>query len=187
MNKQLFSAISAITLTLSALAHAGPFGVNMGDRIVQEGQTRDGFIYESLPEAGGFSNVVKYGTNTNGVCLLRLFDIVSTDDYGTEIRNEYDRVRRILIEKYGQPTEIIEFLRFDALWDEPREWTRSIAHGDRLHGVLWDLKSNEENILSIELAIHGDHPSSLVVDLQYRFTNEPDCEKNALAEQTKGF
>ena len=187
MKKQLLVTAGAIALTPSTLAHAGPLGINMGDRIVQEGQTKEGFIYEELPEAGGFSHVVKYGTNMDGVCLLRLFEVVSADDYGTQIRNEYDRVKRILIGKYGQPTEIVEYLRYDALWDEPREWSMSIAQGDRVHGVWWDLKSNEENLLTIELGIYGDHTSSLHVDLQYWFTNKPSCEKNALTEQTKDF
>ena len=130
--KNVAAIAASMLLTLSA--NAGPFGVNPGDPIREDGVSGDGLIYEDLAPGnfGGFEYVKKYGTKETGTCSVVAFrDFWDTSGAGLEIQDFFHGVADRLTGKYGSPTTKKDALEAESLWDENSFWMHSLAIGER--------------------------------------------------------
>ena len=64
--------------------------------------------------------------------LLKVYFVwdVKTNRYGDELREKYEELRDILKKKYRRGEEY-DFLRSDSIWDEPGDYVKALAEGER--------------------------------------------------------
>ncbi|WP_141243876.1 hypothetical protein [Sphingomonas lenta] len=112
-----------------------------------------------------------------------------SDNYGTSVRDAFNRLRAILDGKYGQSDEI-SFLRAKALWDAEREWTMSIKQGERTVVAYWTRKNGlalPDGLTAIMLQVKATSSSSAYLNLTYEFENFATCQQNIRAVESEGL
>ena len=162
----------------------GPFGVTMGQHVEGIETTDDGMPYDELNPPLGFVDLTVFGTpSTGATAILLLKQVDNPDAFGNDLRAAMEEISEPLIAKYGEPSDDIDYLNHGSLWDEPREWLRGLAEGDRVKAMVWaDIDADENNgVASIELDLvaHRLLFTNFVyyVRLRYWFSNHSEVEE----------
>ena len=132
-------AVVAASMLFALGANAGPFGIDPGDPINVEGISDEGLIFEKLKAGnfGGFEEVVKYGTQETGTCMIVAFKHVWDRDAGLLVQDFFHRTADRLIEKYGDPTTRKDAIEADSIWTKNHFWMHSLALGERELAFTW--------------------------------------------------
>ena len=167
-----------VALLLATVANAGPFGYEMGQKIEgkPDGVTYDsGNSYRTMPNPPApFEEVVAFYTNEAGVCgVIANMDVpfFIDDDSGTEHRQLADGLARRIEAKYGEPTEFVDELIDDSIFRKPNYWLKTISTGERDYYYAWQLPSEPDNILRIQVVVEYHN-----IRLLYHFANYKQCQ-----------
>jgi hypothetical protein len=87
----------------------------------------------------------------------------------------YERVKRQLVQVYGNPADV-EIIDPDATWPDEKDFWQSLQSGERNHGSRWSL--NEGNALDAGIE---------QIDLMVTNDDEYDVSHVILAYQFEGF
>lgn len=187
--------ISVLGSSASAIA-SGPFGFEMGSSLQQYGPN------EALKQPGLYKlskaprmhsafdfYILKHHPDT-GVCMVRAVgrDVV-TNNFGTQLRAEFDSIRGQIASVYGK-SGLNDFLKSGSLWTEARYWMTGLAKKDRVLQAYWDKKSGstlKDEISEILLTSLASSDEKGYVSLQYRFSNEGKCEDLLKKDSAKAF
>lgn len=170
----------------------GPFGLRMG---MTKEQLGSGLI-ELAPHKFTLTKIPKphqafesYGVwvgPTTGLCFIRgVGKDIPTDVYGAELVAQYNILREQLAKVYGNYSEE-DYLDPDSMWNEPRDWMRSLERKDRVLRAFWS--EEEESTLKptlkyINLSASAQYAEKGYLEVEYVFDNFDKCEEEISAEE----
>lgn len=122
---------------------SGPFGLWMGMRKDEF----EGSLEEIAPFKYRASNVPKKHSKfedyivqiapISGLAWIKgISGTVSTNPYGYELRSTFEDMVEKLTRIYGK-SEKTDFLTYDSIWNEPRDWMQGLASGERYLFAKW--------------------------------------------------
>ena len=98
---------------------------------------------------------------------------VPTNPYGNELKSTFETMKGKLENIYGRP-ETSDFLMYDSIWKEPRDWMQAIANGERHLAAQWDKKKGLDlpnELDSICLYAAAEDTYSGYIAIEYAFSN----------------
>ncbi len=113
-----------------------------------------------------------------GICkIVASGKTVENDAYGSEVRQIYGELKATLVERYGKPTDVFEFIKSGALWDSTAEWVMSLEQNERYHSAYWNLPGDaaSNEVSNIELEVESLSRDSAYVSLSYELSNFEKC------------
>jgi hypothetical protein len=120
--------------------------------------------------------IIKSSKKT-GLCYIIAFsEGVATDRHGTQIKSKFNNFKKRLSLKYGEPTDLHDYLKSGSIWSKPEEWVDAVKYKDRKLQAFWS--KNKDNIELIGLAVfhHPVYEYPKIV-LDYTFNNYDKCKK----------
>ena len=138
---------------------AGPFGLRMGMNLEELAEActeepeyiaDDRYYIQPKKSHPLFDGYVAWVSETNGLYYIKgISREIKTNDYGTEVKQEFSKLLSPLEKKYGK------FKRVDKLSkDTPsyrrsdKDWMWTIADGSRTYEAHWE--ATEENVETFE-------------------------------------
>jgi hypothetical protein len=104
--------------------------------------------------------------------LLKIFaigDDISTNDFGSEVRDAFATIQNAVSKTYGQP-EVFDHLKAGSIWGEPRDWSMGLLKKERTLAAYWNQKSNTPNHINlVGLTAVGLTTQSGYIRLSYEF------------------
>jgi hypothetical protein len=191
----LKTAVLLAAVAIPGIAHSQAFGVQMGAPVSRYGgKLLEGskFSFEiRVPEPNSeFESYVAIATPQTGICKVTGLGVThQNDDYGTDTRAAYDRLRDALTKRYGT-NKSFDFIKYGALWNEPREWVWSIYKKERTLSAYWD--KDERSSLPQSVSIIGLHAKAVsssapYITLNYEFANMDTCSSLMGVQNEKGL
>jgi hypothetical protein len=178
--------IGLVLLAAPAVAFAQSFGVTMGAPVTAYHSKMSGsspYAFQiQVPEPNSeFESYIAIATPSNGICKVTGIGRTHTnDDYGTEIRATFSRMRDALSDKYGANRQF-DYIKSGALWDKPRDWVWSIYKKERTLVAYWLAENGSSlpaTIEAIELVTRSVSPTSgAYLSLTYELSNYDECKK----------
>jgi hypothetical protein len=189
-----FTWFVALSLLSGPAMASGPFGVGMGDPITKyrgRPSVTQGAYKITVPKPNDeFESYTALATPKTGICKVwgigRDHD---NDRYGNGVRSAYDRLVKLLTEKYGSGNEI-SFLRSGALWKDTDEWVMSIKQKERTVAYFWSPTNGSnlpENLVGISLEVNATSSNSSYLDLTYEFANFKSCKAAFATSESDGL
>jgi len=120
--------------------------------------------------------------------LVRIFE-----EYGIEyITVTNGKVKDIIGQTYGLPTDEFDYLKYGSIWSEPRDWLTALRKGERVYATYWmgdDGLSLPEPLGSIVLEIHflSSYDNKCYLDLVYQPTWFEDALNDVQKEEKSVF
>lgn len=101
---------------------------------------------------------------------------VSTNGFGSNLRQKYESLFEALSAKYGAP-QSYDFLQKGSIWHEPREFMTALKKEERSLAAFWtqDKLALPDNIAAITLKAHAISESVGMISLSYSSTKEAEC------------
>jgi len=164
----------------------GPFGLSKGlrreDLEIQIQEVKP-CIYraETLPKKhSAFQYYFLQVTPVQGLSWIKAIgNPVATNPYGTELKSAFETMRAKLENIYGRP-ENIDFLMYDSIWNEPRDWMQAVANRERSLAAQWDIKKGKDlpsDLESVFLYVAAEDNYTGYIAIEYAFTNQDASEK----------
>ena len=131
---------------VTALANAGPFGIEMGMTLQQieslsgAAAKEFGIGYEIQPPKvhPSFDVYVALISPTLGVYKIVAFGKSKTvSSFGTELKSDFDKIRKQIEVVYG-PSKVFDFLKYGSIWKEPNDWMMGLKQKERTLVAFWD-------------------------------------------------
>ena len=131
---------------------SGPFGLWMGMRKDEF----EGSLEEIAPFKYRASNVpkkhskfedyiVQIGPISGLAWIKGISGTVSTNPYGYGLKTAFEDMVEKLTRIYGK-SEKTDFLTYDSIWNEPRDWMQGLASGERYLFAKWTKETNRGNL-----------------------------------------
>ncbi|AVF55417.1 hypothetical protein AL527_09705 [Pseudomonas fulva] len=115
---------------------------------------------------------------TVGLCQIRAVSkTIRTNDYGTQLKSEFNSLKESLATVYGEP-KVFDALLPGSIWNESRDWMTGLFKKDRSLSADWrstqssPLKSDVQSIMLMTLAEGRDKGYLALV---YSFQNQDTC------------
>lgn len=136
------------------------------------------FISQQAPITNKYFKVYRYSFNTSDkkICTTSGFtDFITSDKYGTQIKEKINNIKNALEQKYGEPI----FINDGAMTDND-DWISALKREPKasLHTYAWnqntDLKNHKE--LAIIILYPDIIANKVTIRLDYFFTEDGLCE-----------
>ena len=127
----------------------GPFGFRRGmtkaeaiklvGRGAIESEDGDVLVLKTAPRAHpDFFEYALFVSPVDGMLKLAAFGRpVDTNDFGSELRQEFLRLVKDISITYGKPTTY-DYLKSGSIWNEPRDWMTGLIKKERVLDAFWD-------------------------------------------------
>lgn len=166
-------------------AHAGPFGLEKGQRkealsLENPGDASGSFVLRSVPKPHPDFVVyqVQFSKKT-GLCIVSAASApYAHDPYGENVGRDFLKIERQLNDVYGASIPH-NYLKPGAMFVEPRHWTMSIFQNERVFGTRWSKKTGahlKDNIEEINLKIKTIAFDQSYIGIHYYFNNSRACQ-----------
>lgn len=165
--------------------NTGPFGVWMGmgaSDFSGELEEVSPFKYKikDMPRPhSSFDFYIVKVTPEHGLSWVKAVgNDVATNCYGIELKTAFETMLQRLEKVYGQ-ANVNDFLMYESIWDEPRDWMQALEKGERVLMAMWEssqaeaLKNHIANVVLSASAIGSD---SGYVSIDYYFNNSAAAE-----------
>lgn len=183
------SALIILSLTcclcLACLAHAGPFGTEMGQTPEQfTGLTEIQFkgprakvhsLYrtETLPKMNPIFERYILLFGKDGLARVLAFSKPYINDgFGKQLQENFNTLKTQLTKKYGKPEEF-DFLKNGSLWTKDRDFVMGIHKNERFLAAYWE-NDLPDNLARIALETNAASPTSSDLVLIYEYKNFKD-------------
>lgn len=182
--KKYFFLLAVLCMLLPVFIFASPFGLKIGmtlDDITnacngERPQFMGNDQYFIRPEKNHplFRNYIVYVDNDIGLyCIRAESDEISTNDYGTEVKNAFNEITTRISKVYGYP-KIIDKIAPDSIWEDDCYWTNALAQGARTLMAVWPSTDKDvlsDNIAVITITAKARNEQSGYICLEYQFSN----------------
>ena len=165
---------------------SGPFGLAKGLRKEDlPGQLQEikpcFFQTDKLPKTHSAStHYFVQITPVQGLSWVKsIGNTIQTNPYGIELRTAFEDMRGKLEKIYGK-SESIDYLMYESIWNEPRDWMQAIQNGERKLAAIWENKGNTKLPSSLEnvfLYVAANDAYSGWIAIEYTFDNYPASEQ----------
>lgn len=161
---------------------SGPFGFKMGMTLTQITQACnnvkprqiEGDKYYVYPAKKHplFKDYIAYVDASEGLyCLQAVSDDIKTNDYGTELKSSFSKIKDRISKTYGTP-RIIDKIANDSLYKDEKYWTYALAQGARTYAAVWDSKLKDDLIrVFIYVTAKNNYKDVGWIKLEYDFSN----------------
>ena len=200
--KKLFIPL-AFFLVLGASLYAGPFGLDFGMTLEQvksvatidkQSPTLDSIIpyvhwITPAKKSSYFDTyMIEISPQFGLFEIIASGNIIESDEYGEKIRNEFNKVKDIISQTYGPPTNESDYLKSGSIWSEPCDWLTALRKGERVYKTSWSVDdglSLPAPLGVISLGIHFLYDNECYLELDYQPTWFGDAVKDALNDAQK--
>ncbi|MEI9969760.1 MAG: hypothetical protein WDM87_14475 [Terracidiphilus sp.] len=156
----------------STLCVAGPFGFDYGmskqdvvkivgkNAIVED--DGDMLTLSTAPKPhGDFDKYLLIISPEKGLLKIVAVGIdIDTSGDGTQLKDEFEKLRTALSANYGQPEHDFDFLHAGSIWTDDQDWMMGLLKQDRSLASYWDanpaLRPNFEGIALEAKALSSD-------------------------------
>lgn len=168
---------------------AGPFGLKMGmslSEVAEDcgGETPeyiadDRYIIHPVKSHPLFESYIAWIGERNGLYQIKgISREIQTTNYGTEIKQEFDKLLASLEKKYGR-FQRINKISSDTLWHDDKYFMTSIAEGSRIYEAHWKNLSDNDfdglETISIGIKTRATYEYSKgYIWIEYGFLNQDD-------------
>ncbi|WP_418126374.1 hypothetical protein ABL849_32145 (plasmid) [Variovorax sp. 375MFSha3.1] len=184
MKKKARGLIGICMATAAVAAAAGPFGLNAGDTVETVGKvaqlkpTEQQGVYTVSRLPNGHPDLDSYrlifGPAT-GLCRIAAWTpAAQSSAYGDEIRRDFRSWQEALTAKYGAP-EKFDYLRSGSIWNEPKDWTMSLAKKERKLVAFWTPTPPVDQVSRIAVEAIATSSGRYSINLEYEFDNFDAC------------
>jgi len=191
MTKNIIALVAA-SIFISGAAMAGPFGLSMGMKKSEfKGKLKEVAPYKyqtsTVPKKHSSfeSYVVKIGPKS-GLCYIKAIGKdISTNTYGVEVKSAFDNMELKLKKSYGN-NKRVDHLRYESIWDEPKDWMPGLIKGERLLFALWNKEEGSTlkgNLKDVALGASGTSRSKGYLAIDYSFMNKDACDAEVAATE----
>jgi hypothetical protein len=164
----------------------GPFGLSKGlrkeDIDIQMTEIKP-CLYraETLPKKhSAFQYYLLQITPVQGLAWIKAIgNPVATNPYGSTLQNTFQTMKGKLENIYGC-SDIIDFLMYDSIWNEPRDWMQAIANKERTLAAQWENKKGNSlpsDLESVFLYAAAEDTYTGYIAIEYAFTNQEASDK----------
>ena len=119
----------------------GIFGLKKGMTLKEIKKLEFGYIKQLEDDPTNFfveqpkkpegSNIIFFVVKPEiGLLKIRFFWMIETNPYGDELKRKFNELESILSKKYGEGDRF-DFLKTDSIWDEPKDYMRSLENSER--------------------------------------------------------
>ena len=188
--KHVVAALVGIFFLSAQACLAGPFGTNMGDKKEQYKNLTpagdDAYMTRDVPLPHSAFEEYHLFFGESGLNAVAARSVYKNDKFGTSAQNEYIKIKKQLISKYGEP-ETKEFLRDGALYKEDAYFVASLYKSERLHGALWEFKKAKDGVKKITLFLAGESFSQCSLIIRYEYENRKEAEEKKASHENNAL
>lgn len=121
-----------------------PFGIKMYshlDELDVLGEFDDAkyIVTPPKPHPNFETYLVQATPNLGVVWIKAVSPLICNDAYGNLTIQAMERIRGQLELRYG-PGELTDYLMFDSIWSEPRDWSNAVEANERVYSFTWEKK-----------------------------------------------
>ena len=164
----------------------GPFGLSKGlrkeDIDIQVIEVKPCmYRAETLPKKhSAFQYYFLQITPVQGLSWIKAIgNPIDTNSYGSELQSAFETMKGKLENIYGR-SEIMDFLMYDSIWNEPRDWMQAISNKERTLAAKWEDKRGNglpSELESIFLYVAAEDAYTGYIAIEYAFTNQEASER----------
>lgn len=191
MTKKILIGL-AILAILSETAIAGPFGLSMGmNKSDFKGKLKEiaphKYTTNTVPKKhSAFETYVVKISPKSGLCYIKAIGKdISTNTYGVEVKSAFDSMESKLKKSYGK-NKRVDFLRYESIWDEPKDYMPALIKGERILVSVWNKEEGSTlkgNLKDVALGASGSSRSKGYLSIDYSFTNQEACDAEIAATE----
>lgn len=189
-----------IFLLISISLFAAPFGLSMGMslnlvKITCGGREpvliKDG-IYRIVPakQHPYFENYYAWIDPVKGLNYIKAIGKdIETSSYGIDVKSKFSYLEDGISKTYGK-CQRTDYLMYDSIWDEPRDWMSALKNDDRYLFSIWDASTNatlKDSITSIFLSAEAEDSNTGYIILEYEFKNHDEVQKEKESKDLEAF
>jgi hypothetical protein len=177
--KKLLISIFIFSFAFINTAHADPFGLSMGMSKQELGKmeqvSTNSYRLNSVPNPDpNFSDYIVMVGDKSGLCRIRALSLkISTNGYGSEVKDKFESLENALNERYGKHKKQ-DMLLPKSKWNEPKDWMMGLLKEERFLESFWDAKEGSnlpDNVQSILLRATAVTTDKGMIILEYIFEN----------------
>lgn len=151
-----------------------PFGIEFGSAIsaldvLEDVGANKYFVTAPRPHPQ-FSTYIVQASPAFGIVWIKgLSPEFENDSYGNTVRAAVDRLAGQLAERYGAGDKT-DFLSFDALFEEPRDWVMAVLQGERHYFHSWKRPTQgglPDDLDSIYAGVHASSSDTANFVVEY--------------------
>jgi hypothetical protein len=135
-----------------------------------------------------FTKYVMIISPTDGLLKMLAFGKdVETNDFGNQLRDEFDSIVAGVTSAYGKPTRA-DGLQSGSIWNAPNEWMMSLLKKERILQYDWDVSSTKPNrieTVTVSAVAVSEHHG--FVDLTYEFDGFSAYAEAVVAKRNRAF
>ena len=123
-----------------------------------------------------FKTYIAYVDSSEGLyCLQAVSDNITTNDYGTELKQAFAEIKDRISKTYGNP-RMIDVVDSNSLWINASFWLKAVDDGARTYAAIWEhqLKDNLVRVYINTSAI--SYKEIGWITLEYDFSNKSIVE-----------
>jgi len=192
MKKKLSILIGIISLGISLEANdikeIEPFGIKFNQPL------NKAIVYKDI--SGSDMKVISnpprpvalfimYGVSLNKAnkvtTVVGLGETHEDDDYCFTSQSEFTKIKDILTKKYGTPSKSTNYLFYDSIWKDSKDYKMSLVKNERVHYASWDTIPNHPNIeiyLTEDATRSGCFVKLVYKDKKLNLAQEKEQEKS---------
>lgn len=172
------------------MSRKGPFGMWMGMTISDFEAPLDEvapckFIAPVVPKPhSAFERYVCAIAPRSGLSWIKAIgNTIQTSSYGIELKTSFDVMEQKLVATYGRQKKL-DFLMYESIWNEPRDWMQSIVNKERVLMSEWSKETGAlltDSLSSVALVLGVLDTSSGYIAIEYSFENATKAEAEIAA------
>ena len=101
--------------------------------------------YQNL-EVAGFESFLYYNFNIDNQLFEAYYILIHDHTNETEYISDYEKIKELITDKYGEPTSDDVIWKDDLYKDDPSDWGMAIITGDLVYNTTWE--TDDLNILT---------------------------------------
>lgn len=165
---------------------SGPFGLKMGMTLEQITQACnntkpkqiEGDKYYVYPAKTHplFKTYIAYVDSSEGLyCLQAVSDNITTNDYGTELKQAFAEIKDRISKTYGNP-RMIDVFDPNSIWKGDSDWLTALEEGARIYAAIWE-RQLKDDLVSVYINTSANWIYKVGwITLEYDFKNKSIVE-----------
>lgn len=178
------------------ISGVGPFGLRMGMSIAELGMelveispTKYKAILVPKPHSAFEYYVLQISPN-HGLSWIKGIGVnIATNVYGAETSSAFKSMHDNLVGIYGGHFNL-DRLEDGSIWNEPRDWTSSIVHGERALSTLWSEKTGaflNHNLKAVSLHANQVDTTIGYLTIEYSFKNSDAVDADLASRENSAL
>ncbi|MDF1884479.1 hypothetical protein JHD49_11055 [Sulfurimonas sp. SAG-AH-194-C21] len=165
--------------------NAGQFGLKIGmtlNQIDKNAKKISDTIYEvKVPKVHSFfeSYIVRISPTKGLYWVKAISKNIDTSVYGEELKSSFDDLENKLLKAYGK-NKRLDFLRYESIWSEPKDWMMALRKKERTLMSYWDKETGLKEVDNLKQIIISAYPINTnkgYITLEYYYSIYDECKK----------